>query len=188
MIKDIINSIYQISGNSYNEIDNILQYESYEKGITFIERNRFNNKEYFVLSGICKSYLLNPEGKEITLSFFEANTVLSPFTTRISNNRSLLSFKSLTKIELATFDAAQFAELMVKNVEIRNFGNQVLRNELVNKVEKEIGLASLTAKDRLIKLREKHPQLENIIPHTDIATYLGITNISLSRLRKDSGI
>jgi CRP-like cAMP-binding protein len=85
---------------------------------------------------------------------------------------------------LASIDANIFAELMVNNLEIRNFGNQVLRNELACKVDKEIGLASLTAKERLIKLREQFPLLENLVPHTDIATYLGITNISLSRLRK----
>jgi CRP-like cAMP-binding protein len=55
----------------------------------------------------------------------------------------------------------------------------------MKKVEKEIGLASFTAKKRLIRFREQYALLENLIPHTDIATYLGITNISLSRLRKE---
>ena len=41
------------------------------------------------------------------------------------------------------------------------------------------------AKERLIEFRNKYKILENLIPHTDIASYLGITNISLSRLRKD---
>ena len=57
--------------------------------------------------------------------------------------------------------------------------------ELQNKVEKEIEMASLTAKERLINFRNKFQSLENIVPHTTIATYLGITNISLSRLRKE---
>jgi hypothetical protein len=52
-------------------------------------------------------------------------------------------------------------------------------------VEKEIGMASQTAKERLIKFREDYPILENLIPHTTISTYLGITNISLSRLRNE---
>ncbi|HBH25680.1 MAG TPA: Crp/Fnr family transcriptional regulator [Cytophagales bacterium] len=184
MIKEIINSIYRISSNSLAEIEKIVKYENYDKGISFIEKNKLNNKEYFLLEGVCKSYLINPEGNEITLSFFDENSVLSPYTTRTSNNRSLICFKSLTDIKLASIDANIFAELMVNNLEIRNFGNQVLRNELACKVDKEIGLASLTAKERLIKLREQFPLLENLVPHTDIATYLGITNISLSRLRK----
>jgi CRP-like cAMP-binding protein len=82
-------------------------------------------------------------------------------------------------------DAKSFEKLMVDNLEIREFGNVVLRNELKQKVEKEIGMASLTAKERLVKFREQYPLLENIIPHTTISTYLGITNISLSRLRNE---
>jgi hypothetical protein len=74
---------------------------------------------------------------------------------------------------------------MVQDLEIREFGNTVLRNELKKKVEKEIGLASLTAKERLIQFRKDYPFLENLIPHPYIASFLGITNVSLSRLRKE---
>jgi CRP-like cAMP-binding protein len=74
---------------------------------------------------------------------------------------------------------------MIEVLEIRNFANTVLQNELLAKIDKEIGLASLSAKDRLLHFRNKYPLLENIIPHPDIASYLGITNISLSRLRRD---
>jgi CRP-like cAMP-binding protein len=86
---------------------------------------------------------------------------------------------------MGLMDAQSFEELMVDNLEIRDFGNAVLRNELKRKVEKEIGMASLTARERLIKFREQYPLLENTIPHTSISTYLGITNISLSRLRNE---
>lgn len=185
MIKEIIDSIHPISLKSLEEIKSIIQIEEYPKGETFIEKNKRNNKEYFLLEGICKSFLISPEGEEITISFFTDNSVLSPYTTRTKNGLSSINFRSLTDIKLASIKASEFEQLMIDNIEIRNFGNAVLRNELQLKVEKESGLASLTAKERLVKFREKFPLLENMVPHTDIATYLGITNISLSRLRKD---
>lgn len=185
MIKDLIHSIHSISDRSLFEIEGNIEYESYEQGQTFIKKDKYNNKEYFLLKGICKSFLLNPEGKEITLSFFNAKTILSPYTIRTRNQKSIINVKSMVNVELGVIDAKKFAELMVNNIEIRNFGNQVLRNELITKMEKEIGLASLTAKERLLEFREKYPMLENLIPHTDIASYLGITNVSLSRLRKE---
>ncbi|MEZ4684940.1 MAG: hypothetical protein R3B47_02410 [Bacteroidia bacterium] len=81
--------------------------------------------------------------------------------------------------------ADDFEEFMVHNLEIRAWGNEVLKRELALKVDKEIQLASLTAKERLIKFRERFPLLENRVPHPTIASYLGITNVSLSRLRKE---
>ena len=184
-VKNIIDGIFPVSEKSFQEIVSLLKFETFEKGEAFIQRNKRNEKEYFILSGVCKSYLVNPDGNEITISFFLENTILSPHSIRTSKNISNLYFKALTNIELASINASQFEKLMVENVEIRTFGNLVLENELKAKVAKEIGLASLSAKDRLIEFRKKYRILENLIPHTDIAAYLGITNISLSRLRKD---
>ncbi len=185
VIKDIINGIFPVSELSFTDVEKLLEYEKYLKGETFIVKNKPDVKEYFLLKGVCKSYLINPEGEEITISFFINNSVLSPHSIRTSNNISSIYFKALTDIEVATINAKSFETLMIENLEIRNFGNKVLQNELKQKVDKEIGLASLTAKERLIEFRKKYKGLENLIPHTDIASYLGITNISLSRLRKD---
>ena len=184
-VKNIINGVYPISARAFEEIENLLEIASYSKGVTFISKNKREKKEYFVLKGICKSYLINPAGEEITISFFLENTILSPHSTRTSNKISTHYFKSLTDVELASIDAGRFEQLMIENTEIRSFGNAVLQNELKSKVEKEIALASLSAKERLIEFRRKYRGLENLIPHTDIASYLGITNISLSRLRKE---
>jgi len=185
MIRDIIQSILPMSNASLDAVENLMELREYSKGETFIARNKRNSKEYFVIDGICRSFLLSPEGEEITISFFVENTVLSPFTTRIVKDLSTMNFQALTQLRLAELDATEFEKLMVENLEIREFGNTVLRQELKYKVDKEINLASLTARERLLRFREQYPLLENMIPHSHIATYLGITNISLSRLRRE---
>lgn len=183
-ISQLIQSIYPLPKKSEEKILVLLKFEQLPKSIHLIEKGKRNKFEYFVLEGICKSYLLNPEGEEVTLSFFTSNSIVSPYTTRTDGDMSILNVKSLTEMTVAMIDARAFESLMIDDLEIRNFGNAVLRMELMSKIQKEIGMASLLAKDRLIALREKMPFLENEISHVDIASYLGITNISLSRLRK----
>ena len=184
-VKKIINSIYPVSDNALRKVEDLLEFETLRKDENFIYRNKRNEKEYFVLEGIAKSYLINPDGDEVTISFFSESSILSPYSTRTSKGLSNFYFKALTDIQLASINAKEFENLMIDDLEIRNFANTVLQNELKLKVEKEIGLATLTAKERLIEFRKKYRLLENLIPHKDIASYLGITNISLSRLRKD---
>ena len=183
--RSIINKVSPVSEGSLDLVSDLIVIEVYEKGDVFIDRGKKNNKEYFVFEGICRSFLLSPEGEEVTISFFLEGSVISPNKSRSANQISHLNFQALTKLTVASLNADKFEQLMINHIDIREFGNMVLQNELLAKVEKEIGLASLNAKERLILFREKHHFLENLITHVDIASYLGITNISLSRLRKE---
>lgn len=157
-----------------------------KKGTIVLKTNQYDNSEYILLKGTARTFLVNTEGEEITLYFFEDNTIIPPYVTRTENGKSLLYCEALTDCTFAIMDAKQFENLMVENVEIREFGNTILRQELLNKVQKEIRMASWTAKQRLDQFRKDFSMLENLVPHPMIASYLGITNVSLSRLRKQS--
>lgn len=183
--RPLINKVSPVSEGSLDLMSDLILVEVYEKGDVFIDRGKKNNKEYFVYEGVCRSFLLSPEGEEVTISYFLEDSVLSPNKTRTANQISHLNFQALTRLTVASLNADKFEQLMINHIDIREFGNMVLQNELLAKVEKEIGLASLNAKERLILFREKYHFLENLISHADIASYLGITNISLSRLRRE---
>ncbi|WP_425237576.1 Crp/Fnr family transcriptional regulator [Ulvibacterium sp.] len=158
--------------------------KTFLKGDLLLNPNQSDSWEYILLQGVARTFLLNTEGEDITLSFFEDKAILPPYVTRTRNGRSLLYCEALTHCTFARMDAKAFEALMVENLEIRDFGNIVLRQELLQKVDKEIRMASWTAKARLEQFRKDFIMLENTVPHPMIASYLGITNVSLSRLRK----
>ena len=184
-IKELFNKILPLSEVSFSKLKTIFNFFSIKKDEVFIKINQKNNSEYFIETGFARSFLVNPEGEEITLSFYKSGNALSPHITRTKLNKSLLNFQALTSVELIEFDADQFLNLMIENLEIRNLGNAILLNELISKTEKEMALASLTAKERLIGFRSEFGILENLIAHPIISSYLGITNVSLSRLRNE---
>lgn len=174
----------ELSHKSGKEFADLCLEENIPIGSLLLKPNQPNKSEYILLDGIARTFLLNTEGEEITLSFFESNTILPPYVTRTENGKSLLYCEALTACVFAIMDAKAFETLMIDNIEIRNFGNTVLRQELLSKVQKEIRMASWTAKARLEQFRKDFSMLENRIPHPIISSYLGITNVSLSRLRK----
>lgn len=135
-VKNIIDSVYPLSQQSFQEIEMLCTFESFQKGDVFIQKDKRNEKEYFILSGVCKSYLLSPKGEEITLSLFTENNILSPQSIRTSKHISILNFKALTDIELVSMNAQKFENLMIEHMEIRHFGNNVLQKELISKVKK----------------------------------------------------
>jgi CRP-like cAMP-binding protein len=185
LTKDFFDEILPLSDKSFSELKNIFKSVSKSKDEVFIRVGKQNYSEYLVVKGFCRSFLINPDGEEITISFFKNRSALSPHLIRSRDEISLLNFQALTDLELVEFDAKSFRSLMIENMEIRNLGNTILLNELISKTEKEIALASFTARERLIKFRSEYAILENLIPHPIIASYLGITNVSLSRLRSE---
>src|SRR5688572_15531105 len=185
LAKEILNSISSISEKSFNELESIFNLISVNKDEIFIQIGKKNNSEYIIVNGFCRSFLINPEGEETTLSFYKNKSVLSPHIIRTKNQFSLLNYQALTELELIEFDSDKFLSLMIENMEIRNLGNTILLNELIAKTGREIALASLTAKERLVNFRNDYIILENLIAHPIIASYLGITNVSLSRLRSE---
>ena len=185
LTRDFFNDIFPLSEKSFSELKKIFNPVSIDKDEVFIKAGKQNHSEYLVVNGFCRSFLVNPEGEEITISFFKNKSALSPHIIRTKDQISLMNFQALTEVELIEFDAGLFLNLMIENTELRNFGNTILLNELLSKTEKEIALASLTARERLIRFRSEYIILENLIAHPVIASYLGITNVSLSRLRSE---
>ena len=185
-ISPIIYSVTSISDKSIGKLNDLVDYINVKKGELITSVGQKNNLEYFVIEGICKSFLSTPEGENVTISFFMSNSIISPSSTRNQEGKSVINIQALTDVEIAAFNASEFEKLMIEDLEIRDFGNSVLRIELMAKVQKEIALASLKGKDRLLILRKIYPNIENLVPHSDIASYLGITTISLSRLRTQS--
>lgn len=184
-VNQIIDKIYPtMSLNARNAIQRLCKDENQEAGTIFIKKGDWDKYEYFLVSGVVRSYLENNEGEEITLSFFEQNSVISPHLTRTKNERALINYQALTSCKLQKINASNFAKLIETDAEVREFAHEVLKRELQQKVNKEIQLASWTANERLQQFRKDFHMLENLIPHPMIAAYLGITNVSLSRLRK----
>mgnify|MGYP003885263733 FL=1 len=160
-----------------------IEVQEIAKGTSFVRRGQVNEHEYFILRGICHSYAVDGINTSVSLAFYTSKSILSPHVTRSENNISNTSVETLSGVLVGKVLASTFLELMIHNIEIREFANQVLRNELIRKTNREVDMVSLSALERLLKFRKQHPMLENQISAPRLASYLGITSISLSRLR-----
>ena len=97
-----INSISPVSERSFIAMRALMNYKKVSKDELFIKVNRPDHDEYILLAGLCRSFLVNPEKEEITLSFFRSPMVLSPHLTRTRNELSIVNYQALTDVELRT--------------------------------------------------------------------------------------
>lgn len=183
LFNEYSNAIFPLPDSIVDEFFSITNIVTYKKQENIIEHQSLNNYEYIVMEGVCRIYILDYEGNEATLAFYIQGNVLPPNQIRTVNGKSLYTLQALTDIVLARFNSNAFADFMRKYSEVEKWGLSVFNNELKSKVNKEIDLITLPAKERLNEFRKKYSGLENIIPHPYIASYLGISPVSLSRLR-----
>ncbi|WP_247237173.1 Crp/Fnr family transcriptional regulator [Telluribacter sp. SYSU D00476] len=150
----------------------------------FIEGKK-NYSEYLMISGVAHRYNNSDKGDSVTTGFYLSHSVITPHFARTSEGKSLFSLQTLTDAVLAEIPVEKLDELRTTNKEFRDFGQRVVERELSTAVLVEVALRSFSAKERLIAMRKQYPNLENLIPHHVIASYLGITHVSFSRLRSE---
>jgi CRP-like cAMP-binding protein len=139
--------------------------------------------EAVVLSGLLRSWVGDSEGRAVTLGFHAGPCALPPAITRSSKGRSRLHCEALGPAKVVLFPEEALAELMQAEPKVQSWGDHILRTELIRRADREWGLAALPARQRLLWLREQFPALEEQVPHHHIASHLGITPVSFSRLR-----
>ncbi len=146
---------------------------------------RKNDMEYFLLSGVLDRYNISDKGDTVTTGFYLPQSVITPHFARMNNAKSLFSLRALTDVVVAEISVKNLNDLRYNNPEFRQFGQCIVETELSRIFYAEIVSRSYSAKERLAVLRKQYPGLENMVPHNIIASYLGITNVSFSRLRNE---
>jgi CRP-like cAMP-binding protein len=139
--------------------------------------------EVVVLGGRLVSRICDPEGREVCVGLHAGPGVVAPTIARTRDGASLVSIEAITDAVLARIDAALLTELMLASVPIRDWANGVLRETLAAKADREWCLAALGGADRLAWFRDAFPGYEALFPHAHIASFLGMTPVTLSRLR-----
>ncbi|MEX6625348.1 Crp/Fnr family transcriptional regulator [Tenacibaculum salmonis] len=142
------------------------------------------NSFTFLKSGITRHYIITNNGKEITKNFTtEKQFVFYSISSFLDGKPSKVQFQTLTDCELIQWNKKKFNHFFYKN-NWKEFYHHILQNIILKKEEKEISHLKDDAQKRYENFLYKKGNLLNQIPNYHIASYLGITPETLSRIRK----
>ncbi len=182
-LKTIEEFITELPDKDRETLVDAFEIRSWPSGSYMSSQGERDENEYFLLSGRARSVVTDAEGTEVTLNLYAAPVVITPNIARTSDGCSLVDIEILDDAVAATVSAARLMELMVNFEGIREWGNNLMREELTRKVGREWCLAALGARQRLEWFRKVHPGYEALFAHFHIASYLGMTPVTLSRAR-----
>ncbi|MBS0028020.1 Crp/Fnr family transcriptional regulator [Chitinophaga sp. 22321] len=157
-----------------------------------IERNGYVLKEgkvchesHFIESGIVRSYTYDVEGNEVTTAFYAKNTFATDLLSFFKRSPAREYIQAITDCETwyISYDDMQASFHTIP--EFREFGRLNIVNQYSILKERMLSMLQETAEQRYSHLINSSPEIFQDVPLKYIATYLGITDTSLSRIRKE---
>ena len=185
-LEDLINKIKSsttLSSKAEQYVISIAKEKLVSKGDVLIGQGQAVKNTYFVKEGCIRSYCIDKNGKEHTLQFAIKNWWISDFIAIYTNELSTLTIECITDSNIIEFNAEKLNGIYSIFPEFEAFQRKNLERHVVSLHKRILNQLQLTAAERYELFLHQYPDIEQYTPNYHIASYLGITQQSLSRIR-----
>ncbi len=184
-MQTILSNISPISSQTASSLVSAMQLKTYNQGEILEFSGQRIKFQFIIVKGIVRKYLTNADANEFTIDFFTNQQAITPAILRSKNFISFVNLQVISPTaEIMLFSHKEMETTMQGFKDLEIFGHKILMDEAYKRAEREKVLLTASGKEKLEWFRKNYPNLENEIPHYYIASFLGITPTSLSRLRK----
>ncbi|MBS1781282.1 MAG: Crp/Fnr family transcriptional regulator [Bacteroidetes bacterium] len=181
----MIQSTISMPHSKANEIVDRFEERSYEKGSYFLKEGNLSNEYMFLSDGMMRGYATDPEGTEITTTFYTPGQMVFEVSSFFNRTHSKENIVALTPCTGLVFTYSTLNDLFHNMPEFRDFGRAILVRALTTLKARMLSAITDTAEERYLMLIKNNPEIFQHAPLKTIASYLGITDTSLSRIRKE---
>jgi CRP-like cAMP-binding protein len=158
---------------------------SIQKNEYFLREGKISDEYLYLEEGIMRAFAIDHEGRDVTTGFYVSNQVVFEVASFFKRTRSAENIVAITDCKGWSISFDQLNHLFHSMPHFREFGRAMLVNGFASLKERMLGVITLSAEERYTALLETKPELINHVPLKHLATYLGITDTSLSRIRKE---
>lgn len=183
-----LNTIFKTKDFSNEELDTVIpkfKQINFSKNHYLLNEGQTENHYWFIESGFVRSYVIDTEGNDITTNFYAAGDIVIDWTSFFLRNPTRENIQALTDCVCWQLDFDTFQQLFHSIQSFREQGRTTLVNSYFALKRQSVSMIADQAKERYICLMKEKPHIIQNIPLKHIATYLGITDTSLSRIRKE---
>ena len=143
---------------------------------------------HFLIEGIGRYFYIDIEGKERNKSLVKAGGAFASISTLVSGEGSPFYTQAITECSTGAIAYSDLIKLSEQNKNWATFLRRVYENLALKKERREAGFLLLSARQRYEEFLSEFGGQSDLIPLIHVAMYLGITDVSLSRIRKEMGL
>lgn len=183
-IDQIINRIAILPDASAARLKEKMLPVGYPKGHILLKAGKIEGTVYFLKRGIVRAYVAQ-EDHEITFWFGTEGEAVISMKSYVDHKPGYENIELLEDCELYTIKTADLQKLYEEDIHIANWGRKFAEQELIKTEERLISRQFRTASERYRELLQHNAHLLQRVQLGHIASYLGITQVSLSRIRSE---
>jgi len=181
---NIFNNYSFITEDIAEDLSSIFVSKEYNKNENLLSQGDIWDKVFVIKSGIIRLYFVTLEGQDFNKNFFSNNSIIWPVTSLLREKDSLFYISTLEKTEVFCADLDKFKKILQQHEILEKFTLLSCEGLVNDKITREYSFLMNDAKDRYLDFIEKNKNIASKIPDYHLASYLGITSVSLSRIKK----
>lgn len=167
------------------EIAEKFTYKTIAKNEFQLKEDKICNEYLFLENGYMRAFAYNTEGNEVTTGFYCHGLVVFEVSSFFFHTRTKENIQAISDCGGWYVNFEQFNNLFHTFPQFREFGRSILVKGFAGLKDRMLSMITETAEERYEQLLKNTPQILQNAPLKNIASYLGITDTSLSRIRKD---
>jgi len=177
-----------MTSGQWSELEPLLSIADYRKGDPLVRQGDEEMEQFFILEGMLKRVVSNPEGREMILRFAAEKEMDTSYAAWRLRTPIPYSIVAVTKVRIAELPMPIWDEFLEKHPDLKaRFEHEVMK--LMSEVMAHtITLHLLDAQGRVQRFVRKNPDLVDRIPQKELASHLNLSAETLSRLRQKGKI
>jgi len=183
-----LHQVFASSGITKDELNLIIpRYKQIivQKNDFLLKEGQIEKNYWFIESGFIRSYVIDTEGNDITFNLYGSGDVVIDYPSFFFFSPTRENIQALTDLVCWEISFEDFQEMFNTILNFREQQRALLVGSYFALKEHSISLIADHAKDRYLKLLKSKPHIVQNVSLKHIATFLGITDTSLSRIRKE---
>lgn len=183
------NYVPEASTETVRRLTQSFSVQTYSKDDPLLHQGAIWQNVWLIENGIIRMSFLRNDGQEFNKNFYGANALIAPLTPAMYSEPSLFGIHCVTPTRIWQCSYTQWVELMDSQSKHlwQNLQLILLQKLITGKLQREYDLLTLSGQQRYEVFVQRFPDIAHHIPLKHLASYLGITNVSLSRIRTKLG-
>lgn len=182
--ENIFREFISLREKDLNELSELFIKKEYMHNETLIRAGEKWDKVFFIQKGIIRLFYINMEGKEYNKGFFWENQLLWPIAPSARKRESLFNISALENVIVSVCSFSSFHSWLDCHGYWEKFALPYAELFVEDKFRREYEFLINSATERFKHFCSEYPDLVGRIPDYQLASYLGITNVALSRIKK----